>query len=230
MSEVVAIYALFDPREPLAIRYVGKTQQSLAQRLGAHIREARTGAQSYRYKWIRFVLADGVRPEIRLLESVVAESWQERERDWIARLRAAKHPLTNGSSGGGGLESAAWKAVWADPQRRARQSAALAAHNADPAVREKKSNDGKRRYADPDERQRTARQQQALAAVPAIRQQRSVSTRASWQDPVKRARRMAAIRKYHSTDAARVSKSASAKRAWNTRKNKARSELCTSFP
>jgi hypothetical protein len=95
------IYGLYDPRErPTRIRYVGYTSNTLANRLAAHIKEAKykKNVNTHRLHWLRKLAAEGVRPEIILLERVEGE-WQARERHWIAALAAD----VNSTAGGEGL-------------------------------------------------------------------------------------------------------------------------------
>jgi hypothetical protein len=94
------IYALIDPREPDAIRYVGKSYRP-SRRLVEHLNQASRGEGTHKAAWIRSVLSAGVRPEVVELERV-GEDWQERERAWVGLLRASGHRLTNGTDGGEG--------------------------------------------------------------------------------------------------------------------------------
>ena len=100
--ELVAIYALFDPRHPDVVRYVGKTKTKIEIRRTRHVGEARRGLKNHRGYWIRSLLDAGVVPGVRLLAEVPAESWQEHERQFIAQH---KDTLTNSTDGGEGLEN-----------------------------------------------------------------------------------------------------------------------------
>lgn len=92
----VAIYALCCPLTG-EVRYVGKTCGSLERRLRGHISEATRYPHLHKSRWIRS-LGSGARPEIRLLELVTDENWQERERYWIRQFQN----LTNSADGGAG--------------------------------------------------------------------------------------------------------------------------------
>lgn len=96
----VKIYGLFNPSG--SIRYVGKTRNSLRQRLQEHIAYAKRNPEKHDHKlhWIRFLLAKGEEPYIRLLEEVREKEWQIAERKWITELRRAGVNLTNTSEGG----------------------------------------------------------------------------------------------------------------------------------
>lgn len=94
------IYALFDPREPDRIRYVGQTILPVGVRLGKHIAQCRY-RQTYSKSWIKSLLRDGVTPEYRVLEEVEDDAQlDEAEIRWIAKLRAEGHRLTNIAEGG----------------------------------------------------------------------------------------------------------------------------------
>jgi len=89
------IYGISDPRDHV-IRYVGKTQNTLAQRLWEHEfspSNARVGA------WLRQMRADGVTPEITVLEICLKYRWKLCEEFWIAAL-SSKENLLNISIGG----------------------------------------------------------------------------------------------------------------------------------
>lgn len=122
------IYVLRCPLSGL-VRYVGKTSNP-RKRLTDHMRAARAGEQHHRAKWIRVLLAQGLRPLLEVLHSVPdGENWQDAEIRLIAEYRAAGHALTNGTSGGDGLNAPS-----ADVLRRMSQTAKARA--ALPEVRE----------------------------------------------------------------------------------------------
>lgn len=95
------IYALFDPRSPEIVRYVGKSRRPRA-RLRKHLKPTGRDLATHRGKWIAKLLAEGVAPAMLVLARVPAEREDEAERAMILRMRAAGHPLTNGSLGGEG--------------------------------------------------------------------------------------------------------------------------------
>lgn len=105
MGEQVAalVYALYDPRCPDNIRYIGWTIHSLRHRMNRHLTEARRKPPTcHRLKWIRSLLEDGVRPEARILVETTADKAPETERLLIAEYRAAGYRLTNNTDGGDG--------------------------------------------------------------------------------------------------------------------------------
>lgn len=102
MSTVVSIYALFDPREPDVVRYVGKTVQTLKQRLNDHISESRV-EKFKKCTWLNSVIKQGFEPQVKLIEEVTNDNWEEREIHWITHYRCLHGDrLTNTSFGGEG--------------------------------------------------------------------------------------------------------------------------------
>jgi hypothetical protein len=90
----VAIYALVHPytRER---RYVGQSKD-IKRRLPDHIRSSKSKATTYKERWIRSLLADGLEPDLEILEVVppggdadTQEMW------WIAWGRLQGWHLTN---------------------------------------------------------------------------------------------------------------------------------------
>lgn len=97
----VHIYGLFDAT---GIRYVGKTCLTLKHRLSCHVAPANLKYQSHKNCWIKSLLRDGRKPEIRLLETIEGENtnniWADRERAWISFGKRIGWDLTNTSTGG----------------------------------------------------------------------------------------------------------------------------------
>ena len=81
------IYGLIDPRDRY-LRYIGKTHKRRELRLAEHIDLARSGRRSHVYNWIRDVLADGMTPEVFVLQRIAGhEDWRLAERRLIAFWR-----------------------------------------------------------------------------------------------------------------------------------------------
>ena len=102
---VAHIYALIDPRETdnvKRVRYIGKTK-NLGRRFRHHLQDAKTGIRTHCYNWIRQLLAVGLAPMMGTLETTTQVDAADRERAWIAYLRAAGSPLTNLTNGGDGI-------------------------------------------------------------------------------------------------------------------------------
>lgn len=91
------IYVLTDPRRD-EVRYVGQTQYDLRKRLREHLFHARKDCQTYCARWIRSLLAEGVRPDILPIDYTDAPN--EREKYWIKYYRQHGSRLTNCTEGG----------------------------------------------------------------------------------------------------------------------------------
>lgn len=96
MATLVAIYELFDPREPGRVRYVGKTLKP-AKRLTEHRRPKGLNRLPVA-RWSLKLRREGVLVQMRVIEWV--EAWQEAERRWIAHYRALGTDLLNIHPGG----------------------------------------------------------------------------------------------------------------------------------
>lgn len=93
------IYGLYDPRDN-ELRYVGKSIRP-AQRLTNHLSEH---AKNHRGHWLAELSAAGLRPVLRIIDSVSLDAdWQTIERRYIAGARATGCRLTNGTDGGDGV-------------------------------------------------------------------------------------------------------------------------------
>ncbi|MBP9869321.1 GIY-YIG nuclease family protein [Patescibacteria group bacterium] len=105
----VTIYGLVHPDDPYEvsyIRYVGKANNVKA-RLKNHIYQARYSFRKSNRRfceWLKSILFIGQEPVFIVLEECSAETWQEREKYWIACLRE-KQELFNILSGGNGVAS-----------------------------------------------------------------------------------------------------------------------------
>jgi hypothetical protein len=80
--ELAFIYGLYDPDDPYAIRYVGRTQQLLSDRLNAHRSNWRLKNTPVS-RWIASLREEGRKPDIVLLEAVPVERAVEAEDYWI---------------------------------------------------------------------------------------------------------------------------------------------------
>lgn len=87
------IYALCDPHTGVA-RYVGKSNYP-DRRYEQHIQDF-SGPKGY---WIKFLLANGDRPVLKILEQCDYDTWELRERHWIAELKKTQ-TLFNRTAGG----------------------------------------------------------------------------------------------------------------------------------
>jgi hypothetical protein len=97
---MVLIYTLSDQNGN--IRYVGKTNQYLKQRLYSHIKECKTNRKSHKISWLKSILKKGYRPKIEILDQVDDNDWQFWEQYWISQLKYWGFNLTNLTEGGQG--------------------------------------------------------------------------------------------------------------------------------
>lgn len=97
------IYVLLCPITG-AVRYVGKTDQPLEDRLKQHIIEAKLAKVGKRGEWLRSLIAQGLQPIIEHDADIRDdEVWQEVERERISYYLSIGCDLVNGTAGGEGL-------------------------------------------------------------------------------------------------------------------------------
>jgi hypothetical protein len=111
------IYAFRDPRTGEA-RYVG-VACDMRKRFAHHKHLALHGDQTHKATWLRSLFAEGLIPDVDILEVVPADAWMEAERKWISHFRAEGCDLTNLTDGGEGTTGHR-----ATEETRARQRAA----------------------------------------------------------------------------------------------------------
>lgn len=128
-KNMVYIYGLRCPIDG-GFRYIGKTI-NLKTRLKCHISDAKAGRyKHYAANWIRGVLAQGLTPDLVVLEECGKDTWQQAERNWIAKGKLLGWRLTNSTIGGEGTpeltpeswqrKSTAMKQVWQAAEFRER--------------------------------------------------------------------------------------------------------------
>lgn len=98
VAKQVAIYALFDPREPDLICYVGKSTNPKG-RLKGHRKPGRKCMQRVS-NWSRKLGKQGIQIEMKILQWVEESSWEEAEKHWIAEMRKSNPKLLNVDDGG----------------------------------------------------------------------------------------------------------------------------------
>lgn len=94
------IYGLIDPRTDL-IRYVGQSANGI-KRPRQHRTPKQLSANTYKCKWLRQLLRDGLDYRVVILQYSAEESLSSDEIWWIAFGRALGWPLTNATDGGHG--------------------------------------------------------------------------------------------------------------------------------
>lgn len=104
-SKTVCIYGLYDPREPEAIRYVGKTERSLRERMINHRHNSKSGHCPVN-RWIRKLRRHGISFKWRILEECSEDDWIEKEKHhidkWRRRTGARFLNITEGGEGTSG--------------------------------------------------------------------------------------------------------------------------------
>jgi hypothetical protein len=176
--------------------YVGK---GTGRRVFDHDTEARSGHDCYKCRVIRKIWRSN--GEIQRYTVFTTDDEQEAyayERELIA-LHGRKN-LTNGTDGGEGAGSRVVtaaeralrreyrKAMWQDPEYRARMTAQSRALAATPEWREKVSELAKARLADPAERAKMSAQQRKRYEDPAEHAKQSAVNHIRWADPAQRER------------------------------------------
>jgi len=121
----VKIYALIDGRDN-TIRYIGKTIQSLNNRLSSHC-SLNDNDLTHRANWIRELKTLNLKPIIKLIEEVGENIWEDREIYWIDYY-SKLYKLTNTDKGGRGAhkvksdirikKSITSKKMWSNPDYR----------------------------------------------------------------------------------------------------------------
>lgn len=103
MTKTTHIYALYDPRNPEEVQYIGKADNPKS-RLNSHISDSLSIENSLcKAVWIRSVLNENLKPEMRILEKVTYDNpieWEDREVYYIAYYFSKGHRLENSTLGG----------------------------------------------------------------------------------------------------------------------------------
>lgn len=130
---MIYIYALRCPASG-EIRYIGKTN-NLLSRMRDHMSSARAGERTWRARWVRGLIARGLRPSMEIVRKISeGQDWRAAEIEEIARHKGMGCRLTNLTSGGDGTPGLPprlakqrserigkkFVARWADPEMRAR--------------------------------------------------------------------------------------------------------------
>lgn len=98
-EEKVIIYGLFECDKSEEIRYIGKTTKSIRTRLSEHKYSSKR-KKSYKDKWMQSVYNKNKKIDIKIIEIVNENNWEERERFWIKFYKNKGCKLTNLQIGG----------------------------------------------------------------------------------------------------------------------------------
>jgi group I intron endonuclease len=99
---VITIYGLSSSRDG-QIRYIGKTSETIQQRLVRHLSNHQLNEGYYKCRWLKKELRDGHQISIEEIDLVTEDDWQFWEKYWIRQFRAWGFSLTNTSDGGEGV-------------------------------------------------------------------------------------------------------------------------------
>ncbi len=135
--KTATLYTLSDPRTG-EVRYVGWTTCRPSHRLSGHLCEAsRRNRTNHKDNWIRALLAEGLRPLLRMVAVCDEGEGAVAEIDLIASLKRLGYRLVNSTDGGEGTTNpppevrakiaTASRQRMADPEVRARLAAATSA-------------------------------------------------------------------------------------------------------
>lgn len=93
----IFIYGLYEEGNE-EYRYIGKTnKQNLQKRLNEHVYESlREKDKTHKRNWIRYIINNDKKINIKCIEEVNEENWKEREIYWISKFSN----LTNSTDGG----------------------------------------------------------------------------------------------------------------------------------
>jgi len=100
-GHVAIVYALADPRDVGAYRYVGKTEQQLDARITSHIYHATNPKRNHYHTtlgaWIRTLLAAGIERPVGIPLEICRAGTDSfaREVRWKRKLRECGHQLLN---------------------------------------------------------------------------------------------------------------------------------------
>jgi len=143
-APTAAVYALIDPRSHQP-RYIGKALD-VRQRDRNHFNQSKYG-HSAKDEWVRGLRADGLRPDLIVIEECTPAESAAREKYWIARARWRGIPLLNMKHGGQGRLntseetrariSAANKGKGHSPEWSAAHAAAMRGRKASPETKAK---------------------------------------------------------------------------------------------
>lgn len=184
--------------------YAGKTENHLCDRLKTHVYYARKGTDAASEPIMK-ILAEGLRPFMRLLETVeVGANWCVVEIKWIAYYRAIS-PDTMCNKSRGGHNSSYGQSEESNAKRRATML----------AKRQKQSDDQTARWKDPEYRQRVTRSMvEREGPSETTREKLSKKTSIAWNDPVIREKRHSGIKVAHKDAGYRSRRSASQTEKW----------------
>ena len=211
------------------VRYVGRTN-NIPRRLAKHVHESIS--ESYKDRWIRSLLAAGLRPEVSCLSTVPQNgNWQDFERFFIAAARHFGFDLTNTTAGGEGSinmtdegrarQSVSSRRVWADAEARVRQSIALKRAYSNPDALARKIEAMKLATSTPEARAIKSAASKLWHSNRSAKESWSETIKRGWEDPAARARASLASKKAWQDPAKKAKHAESMKASWVQRRLRA---------
>jgi len=111
------IYTLKDP-ETNQIRYVGKTEKTLKERMYYHTWDIKRTKNNHKKNWFNSLSNKNLKPEIELIEEVPIEEWRFWEQFYISIFKSWGFNLINYTDGGEGYSSNQLKKLWKTKEYR----------------------------------------------------------------------------------------------------------------
>lgn len=113
----VIIYTLSDPITN-EIKYVGKTEKLLNERLYYHLFDNYKIKNIHKKKWIENLLIKKLKPKIDEIDIVPYDEWKFWEKYWISQFLTWGFKLTNKTEGGEGYTTHWLKELWKKDEYR----------------------------------------------------------------------------------------------------------------
>ncbi len=102
MKKYTYIYGLKDSRKEYdCIRYIGKSDNP-EKRLISHLRYDSKKKKTYKINWIKKLVKENLKPELVIIEKVLDDEWENREKYWIKYYRKKYGKLITNTCDGGG--------------------------------------------------------------------------------------------------------------------------------
>ncbi len=111
------IYTLSDP-ETGEIRYVGKTEKTLQERIYYHTWDIKRTKNKHKKNWFNSLFKKNLKPKIELVDEIPINEWRFWEKYWISQFKTWGFNLINNTEGGEGYTSSQLKKLWEDKEYR----------------------------------------------------------------------------------------------------------------
>lgn len=108
MENIAIIYGLYHPLTN-ELRYIGKTKEGLKKRYYRHLSPCYLKENTYKDKWIKALLKQGLKPDIKIIDIAYKENINFWEQYYISYFKSLGFNLTNLTIGGDGGQGQYWK-------------------------------------------------------------------------------------------------------------------------